>query len=483
MSQSGDEQHSQGAGENPFARLVKRYLSEEGPVLFVQEVLGIDPDDWQKDVLRAVGRGERGVSVRSAHGVGKSCCASWAMIWALLTHFTVKVVVTAPTGPQLYDALFAEVKRWVRELPGGWADLIEVKSSKIELVQAPNECFISARTSRAEAPEAMQGVHADYVLLVADEASGIPEAVFEAAIGSMSGENATTMLLGNPTRGGGFFFNSHHSSAEGWYGTKVSAYDSPRVSQEFIDSVAREYGADSNAFRVRVLGEFPTADDDTVIPRSAVEAAMSRDIDTMPFWSRVWGLDCARFGDDKTVLTKMQGRVLAEPQTAWAKLSTMEVVGRVKREWDILEPSKRPEAINVDVIGLGAGVVDRLRELGLPAYGINVSEAPALAGEYKNLRSELWFKGRDWFMDGSTAIPTEGCEQLVEELTSVAYDVVDSNGKISVEAKSKTKKRLRRSPDHADSFLLCMASDAISAGPTGGSADWSKPIRRNLPMP
>ena len=181
--------------------MVARYgTTEDGPVLFVREILGATPEPYQEDLLRAVGRGERKISVRSGHGTGKSTALSWSMLWFCLFRFPNKVVVTAPTTAQLYDALFAELKRWIGELPQALQILLEVKADRVELIAAPSEAFISARTSRAEQPEALAGVHSDNVMLVVDEASGVPEQVFEAASGSMSGHNATTILAGNPTR-------------------------------------------------------------------------------------------------------------------------------------------------------------------------------------------------------------------------------------------------------------------------------------------
>jgi phage terminase large subunit len=183
---------------NPFVEFVKLY--KNNPVLFVKEVLNTEPDAWQVEFLNHIAAGNRRISVRSGHGVGKSTASAWAMIWYLFLRFPVKVVVTAPTSSQLYDALFAEVKRWVKVLPPMLADQLEVKQDRIEVKDANEEAFISARTSRAEQPEALQGVHSDNVMLVADEASGVPEKVFEAASGSMSGHNAVTLLLGNPVR-------------------------------------------------------------------------------------------------------------------------------------------------------------------------------------------------------------------------------------------------------------------------------------------
>lgn len=468
---------------NPFVEALRRYRStEDGAYLFVVEVLGQTPDDWQKEVLLAVSRGERRISVRSGHGVGKSTVAAWIMIWKALCFYTVKVVVTAPTSAQLFDALFAEVKRWIRELPEGWQTLLEVKTDRIELKAAPNECFISARTARAEAPEALQGVHADNVLLVVDEASGVPEAVFEAAMGSMSGENATTLLFGNPTRTSGFFFDTHNKNRANWWTLKVSCFDSQRVSPEFIREVAEAYGEESNAYRVRVLGEFPTADDDTVIGLGIVEAAMSRNIVPSPKTPVVWGLDVARMGDDASALAKLRGTVMLEKIKSWRKLNLMQTVGVVKAEWDATPEADRPVEINVDGIGMGAGVVDRLCELGLPARAINVAELPALNPTYRNLRTELWFKGRAFFEAANCALPKD--DLLCADLVSVKYLPPDSAGKIRVEPKEETKKRLRRSPDCADAFLLCLASDAVIAqyGSAAGSR-WNKPLRRGLPMP
>src|SRR6056300_666037 len=159
---------------------------ERHPDLFVEDLLGVTPQDWQREVLQKIGKDKRSLcSVISGHGCGKSSVASWLMIWFLLTRYPVKIVCTAPSASQLYDALFAEVKRWIKELPNPIKSLLEMKSDRIELGSSPTEAFISARTSRSESPESLAGVHADHVLLVVDEASGVPESVFEAAYGSM----------------------------------------------------------------------------------------------------------------------------------------------------------------------------------------------------------------------------------------------------------------------------------------------------------
>src|SRR5881394_2118330 len=163
------------AGVNVFKQFLVLYSAD--PVLFVREVPGAEPDPAQAAILQAYAQGHRRIAVRSGHGIGKSTVASWALIHHLLCRHPSKAVVTAPTTAQLFDALFAELKRWCDRLPPMLKELIEVKSERIELKATPESAFISARTSRAEQPEALQGIHSEFVLLIADEASGIPESV------------------------------------------------------------------------------------------------------------------------------------------------------------------------------------------------------------------------------------------------------------------------------------------------------------------
>lgn len=458
---------------NPFEEFVQIYAKE--PVRFVREVLGADPLPYQAALMMDVVNGERKLSVRSGHGTGKSSCASWIMLHYLLFNYPCKVIVTAPTSGQLFDALFAELKRWIGEMPPNLQQLLTVKSDRVELSAAAAEAFISARTSRAETPEALAGVHSEHVLLVVDEASAVPEPVFEAAAGSMSGHTATTLLLSNPTRTSGTFFETHNRLRDSWKTYRWSCIDSPLVSDEFVDEMRERYGAESNAFKVRVLGDFPESDDDVLIPYHLIDDATKRDIEVDMGVGAVWGLDPARFGSDRTALCKRVGSVVTEV-TSWRQLDTMATVGRVKAEFDALPPSLRPREIMVDSIGVGAGVVDRLRELGLPVRGINVSESPSMGQTYANLRAELWNKTKGWLEGRSCKIPED--DQLVAELSAVRYSFT-SSGKLQIESKERMKARGLPSPDLADALVLTMAGEAATAMGLGGTS-WGQPIRRNL---
>lgn len=451
----------------------KRYRKK--PTLFVQEVLGVEPLPYQAEFLEAIASGERKISIRSGHGTGKSTAASWAMLWFFLMRTPNKVVVTAPTSSQLFDALFAELKRWINELPPAFHQAINVKSDRVEHVEAPSEMFISARTSRAETPEALAGVHSEHVMLVVDEASGVPEQVFEAAAGSMSGHSAVTIMLSNPTRSSGTFYESQTRLSGSWWTRRWSCVDSPLVSDEFVEEMRQRYGEESNAFRIRVLGEFPLADDDTIIPFHLVESATHRDVEISDDTKAVWGLDVARFGTDCTALCKRQGPIVTEIRS-WRGLDLMQTVGRVVAEYEALSPSMRPREILVDSIGLGSGVVDRLRELDLPVRGINVAESPSMKETYMNLRSELWFKAKAWLEDRSCKLPPN--DQLIAELTSIRYSFT-SSGKMKAESKDEMRRRGLSSPDLADAFCLTMASDAATAL-SGASSSWRGALRRGL---
>ena len=460
---------------NPYLDFLQRYRSD--PVAFVEHVLKVKPQPWQAEMMRAVASGERKISIRSGHGVGKSTAASWVMLWYLITRYPVKIVVTAPTSAQLFDALFAELKRWINELPYALKEILDLKSDRVSHKAAPSEAFISCRTSRAETPEALQGVHAENVLLICDEASGIPEQVFEAAAGSMSGSHACTILLGNPTRSSGFFFDTHHRQAGEWWTRKVSCVDSDLVSTEYVDEMKVRYGEESNAYRVRVLGDFPARDDDTAIPLELVESAQNREVEVTPDEPIIWGLDVARFGSASSVLCKRQGRQILAMQT-WRGLDLMQLTGAVVAEFESCQPRQEPITICVDSIGVGGGVCDRLRELGLPAIGVNTSESPALRVTYLNLRAELWFKLKAWLEARDVSLPKD--DHLLAELVAVKYKFT-SSGKLQIESKDEMRKRGLPSPDRADAVCLTFAVEAATViHGSSKSSNWAKPIRRNL---
>jgi phage terminase large subunit len=442
--------------------LVKTYRDD--PVGFVKVVLGATPDPWQENLLQDVANGERRVSVRAGHGVGKSAVVAWLSIWHMVTRYPQKTVMTAPTAGQLFDALFAETKMWINRLPEPLRDLFDTTTEKVTLKAAPEASFISARTSSADRPEALAGIHSDYVLLLVDEASAVPEPVYESAAGSMSGPRACMILIGNPTKNSGLFFKTHHQLSNEWKTYHVSCLDSRRVDPDFVKQIKDTYGEASNAYRVRVLGEFALKEDDTLIPAELVDSAMSRDISVSPQEPMVYGLDVARFGNDRSVLVRRQGNVVHPTVKIWQGLDLMQLVGAVVNEAEIDKPGE----ICVDAIGMGSGVADRLRELGFTVRDVNVSEAPAFKNlKAAKLRDELWLQVKEWLGQRACKLPRN--DDLRAELVAPTYTFT-SSGNVKVEGKAEMKKRGMRSPDIADALCLTFASMASRVG--GRSPRW-----------
>jgi hypothetical protein len=380
--------------------------------------------------------------------------------------------MTAPTAGQLFDALFSELKAQVNKLPPVLRDSFDVLSDRISLKAAPESSFASARTSSSERPEALAGIHSENVLLIVDEASAVPEPVFEAAAGSMSGHSACTILIGNPTRNSGLFYRTHHELSSDWDTMHVSCLDIPLVSKDFVEQIKSTYGEGSNAYRIRVLGEFAVADNDTLIAAELVDAAMGRDVPVDVSDGMIYGLDVARFGTDRSALCKRKGNVVMEVKS-WGGLDLMQLVGAVVNE----ARTDNPVEICVDTIGLGSGVADRLREMGYNVRDVNVAESSAMNPNANKLRDELWLAVKDWLATRTVRIPND--QTLRHELVAPRYNF-SSSGKIVVESKDAMKKRGMRSPDLADAVCLTFAGNAALVGGRGTPWVRGKPLKRNL---
>ena len=498
--------------QNPLTPFIERYgehMGGLGIVMFVWEQMVVNMpqdkdgkypclDSWQLDTLFAFGEGERGISIAACHGPGKTAVAAWCIVYSLLFRYPLRAVATAPSRGQIEGALMSEINKWINKLPEFAQELLEVKAMSVHLKSAPKLAYFEARTARPENPEALQGIHEDegHVFLLVDEASGVHEKIFESAGGSMSGHNCQTMILSNPTRTSGFFFNTHHKEKDRWLTIRISHADSGRVSDEFVEDMALRYGRDSNTFRVRALGLFPRSDLDALIPFEAVQAARERDIFVPKHLGEVWGLDVARFGDDSSVLLRRNNIAVMPTISVWNGLDLMQLSGRVLEKYrQAQDADAAPSEILIDVIGMGGAVVDRLNELGLPVYGVNVSEVAAMSEQYRNLRTELAFLGKDWIVSREHVLPNcdgtcldvQDCihERLASELTVLKYDLT-SSGKYLLESKRDMKKRGYKSPDVADAFFLTFAGDPVtlvhgSQGNTGPNS-WNQPISRNRAM-
>src|SRR5439155_6516448 len=299
-----------------YLALRKRWRA--APVLYVRQRFGVDPTPQQATILQALVPPGAKVSVRSGHGIGKSSCAAWAILWHLETHAYSKVPCTAPTAQQLRDILWGELSKWRRHADeqsarrGDHPDLhlsvlFHLTQDRLYDLAAP-EWAATARTARKESPEALQGFHAKYLLFVIDEASSIDEAIFEAAEGALSTPGARVLMLGNPTRNSGTFAASYKQHREEYVALHFRSQDSPLVDPSYRERLVRKWGEGSNVVRVRADGEFPRQEDDMLISLELTEPCLTRE--RVPGeGTRRLGVDVARMGSDRTVLVLRHGAV------------------------------------------------------------------------------------------------------------------------------------------------------------------------------
>ena len=465
---------------------VEKYAAD--PVAFATEVLGLKLMRHQRRFLWALAVGKRRIAMRSGHRVGKTLSLAVAALWHLLTKYPQKTLITAPSAGQLFGSLFPEIVSLSKRLPTFIRDLLNFYTDEINLKADPEGSFLIARTADPNKPEAFQGMHSANIMLIWDEASGIDERLFNAARGSMASPNAVRIMAGNPTRLHNTFHRAFTTHAEKNFKIHVSSENLPTVDKDFVDEVRDEFGEDSNEYRIRVLGEFPETDDDSYISNTLVKSAMARNIVRPPLSVCCYGVDPSRSPDgrgDNTVITRRYGLHFIGPQTVFRKKDTMQIVGEivamaeedrnayVQECRDVGRPllfiPQIPAAVIVDVIGIGAGVVDRLTELGFNVIPVNAAETSSDDKSCLRERDALWKRGLTWLKDARSRLPK--CDLLRDELTSAHYDH-SSAGVLAIESKKSMKKRGLRSPDRADSLFLALSCpvELLTSAPGAGMA-------------
>ena len=441
------------------------------PVEFVEDIIGATPDEEQAKILRSVAQNQM-TSVRSGHGVGKSTVEAWTVIWFMVTRPFPKIPCTAPTQHQLFDILWAEFSKWLRHNKA-LADEIVWTKEKVYMKGYPEEWFAVART--ASKPDALQGFHADDVLYIIDEASGVDDSIFEPVLGALSTPGAKLLMCGNPTQLSGFFYESHNKNRSSYAAFHIDGRKSSRVSQDFVQTIIRMYGEDSDVFRVRVAGDFPLQEDDIFIPLPLVENSIMTEFSPRKKPDSIHiGCDVARFGDDRTVIgykidEKAEFYKKRQGQDTMKTADDIVLLGEMLVQRYRLAPDKDdPIPVKVDDGGVGGGVVDRLRQMkrNAPEKLWWLEIYPVIFGQ--RIKHKHYHDSTTYMMsvvkkllqpydeDGhrkpvELILPDD--DDLVAQLSGRKYGLTETS-KIKVESKDAMKKRGRPSPDEADCVLL-----------------------------
>lgn len=439
--------------------LVTRY--RKSIEIFVIEALRASPTSQQLDVLRDIDAGQMDIAIKSGHGTGKTALLAWVSIWAGLLHANCKIPSTAPTAPQLLKLLMPEIAHWRDRLPEEFKKSIEVKADGAKFA---TDSFSVARTARKESPENLQGFHAEYLVWVIDEASGVANIIFQVIEGSLTGEKHLRIMAANPTRPDGYFYDAFHKNRALWSLHTFNAEKSENVSRASIERKRIEYGADSDAYRVRVLGEFPRTATDAIIPMHVIEDAIARE-EYNRHGAEVWGVDYADAGDDRTFLVKRNGNYFYEAKkcpvtgahrhvqtAAWIAVEYMQAKAK----------GRAPAAIFVDAIGEGSGLVSALwadQYAHIHVVAVKGSRAATKSEIYHNKRTELFYRLKEVLEDEGKMFDDDGA---VGELAAQRF-VFSDTGKLKAIPKQQIKEELGRSPDVADAMAMTCETEIPAA--------------------
>lgn len=381
--------------------------------------------------------------------------AAVAVLWFLRLP-GARVVTTAPTWTQVRALLWHEI----RGLHSHAKVPLGGQLNQTELL-LPDGRYAIGLSTKPEQVESFQGHHAPNILLVFDEASGVPQGIFDAGDGYMTTAGARKLLIGNPTRTSGEFFGAFHRNRAAYSTIHISAFDMPAftgekvsaslaerlTSREWVEERERKWKG-SALWDVKVCGDFPRGADDAVIALADVEDAQARSgIPVDGAAEKVVACDVARFGDDETVIATRVGDTVRIARTYNGR-DTMQTAGHIVDVKRMLGDDAR---VVVDDTGVGGGVTDRLRELGHGVTAFNGGERAFYPDDYPNRRSEAWFD----FAEALPSLDLDDDEQLAADLTAPTWKM-DSAGRRVVERKAETKKRLGRSPDRGDAVLLTL---------------------------
>lgn len=482
------------------------------PVAFVREELDAEPDDWQATALRVAAVHPR-LAMSACKGPGKSCVLAWIILWFIAVHVNAQVMVVSITAANLKDNLWKELAMWK-----GKSELLRrafnLTAERITSTEPGYEktWWVSARAFSQNADATAQsntlaGFHAEHCMIVLDEVGGYPNGVVVAAEAIFANEgNKHIIAAGNPEDVQGPLYAM--TVDKRYHVIKITGDPddpnrSPRISMEWAKAEIAKWGRENPWVMVNILGEFPPAGSKQLISINDVLAGMERDAPYLHYRSesRVWGLDPSRFGDDEASLARRQG-ILVRPFKIWRNLDGTELGDEVASllleaqlagEKDPRGHEQLPDALFVDVGGVGASAFDRLKVLGWEDILIPVDFAGAPRdARFLNKRAEMWWDMAIWIKTFPVMLPKDAVLRAELPAPNYDYKVVGKRTVFVIEKKEDMKKRGVNSPNRADSLCITHAAPvipksrtareeaAVSARTTKCRTDYN-PLERMMP--
>lgn len=426
------------------------------------------PDEWQKEILEYIGEqltngsmttGEAvsfviRIAIASGHGIGKSALVAWIILWAISTFEDTKGVVTANTENQLKLKTWSEVAKWHRLFIG--RDLFDYQATSLASVDPEH-----TKTWRIDMvpwsernTEAFAGLHnkGKRILIVMDEASAIPDVIWEVTEGALTDSDTQIIwcAFGNPTRNTGRFkgcFNGKLRSR--WKSKQIDGRTVAMTNKIQIKEWIDDYGEDSDFVRVRVKGQFPAASDRQFISTILVDEARNRVLrpEQVEFAAKILTCDPAWTGGDEIVIGLRQGLFYKKLAVYPYNDNDIEIAGYLANFEDI----HQADAVLID-LGYGTGIASAGKAMNRRWTLISFGAASPDPG-YINLRAYMWAMGKKWMQEGGTI---EDDQVLCDDLVGPEY-TVRLDGKIVLESKEDMKKRGLPSPNRADALMLSFA--------------------------
>lgn len=436
------------------------------------------PRGWQKETLTEIAKHIKANDLRAAQkaqlemwrsadasgrGIGKSALVSMLTLWFQSTRLGATTIITANTEQQLKSRTWAELGKWtalsvnshwfemqaLSMRPAEWFGEAVKRDLKIDL----GYYYAAAQLWSEENPDAFAGIHNHHgVMLIFDEASGIPKPIWTVSEGFFTEPipNRYWFVFSNPRRNSGAFFECFHKDRNFWKCRNIDSRTVEGTDRGTFDKIIAQYGEDSDEARVEVKGEFPNKGSNQFIGKDVAFNAQTREVIPDPGSPLVMGVDVARFGEDKSVIAFRKGRdATVIPWQKFKGLDTVQLAGVVAD----LAGKHNPSAIFVDGNGVGGGVVDNLKAWGYRVIEVQMGGSPNDGDTYYNKRVEIWGRMRDWLMTGT--IPKDS--ELFTDLISPEYSYHPVSNKVQLEGKDHMKSRGLASPDSAEALALTFA--------------------------